>query len=93
MKWDGPAAGRILVAFEKLFGGGRGVRRHPRTNLRHVELEDGALLVEQSPRGAGEWAERARAGRRVAWVVARDGTPLARVNDGEITMLEPNDEG
>ncbi len=88
MKWDGPAAGRILVAFEKLFGGGRGVRRHPRTNLRHVELEDGARLVEQRPRGAGEWAARARPGRRVAWVVGRDGACLARVNDGEITMLE-----
>ena len=87
MQSDGPAAGRILVAFERLFGGGRGVRRFPRTNLRHVELEGGAALVEQNPRGADEWAARARAGRRVAWVV-RDGARLARVVDGEVTMLE-----
>lgn len=84
---DLPDAGRILVAFEKLFGGGRGVGRFPRTGLRHVELEGGAVLVEQNPRKASEWAALARAGRRVAWVM-RDGHYLARVVDGEVTMLE-----
>jgi len=84
---DRPTAGRILVAFEKLFGGGRGVRRFPRTGLRHVELEGGAVLVEQNPRKTSEWAAQARAGRRVAWVM-RDGEYLARVVDGEVVMLD-----
>ena len=46
---DIPAAGVVLVAFEKLFGGGRGVRRFSRSGLRYVELPGGAILVEQNP--------------------------------------------
>lgn len=65
---DAPAPGRVLVAFEKLFGGGRGVRRFARSGLRYVELEGGAVLVEQNPKKQSEWAELARRGRRVAWV-------------------------
>ncbi len=77
----------ILVAFEKLFGGGRGVRRFSRSRLRYVELEGGAVLVEQNPDKPSEWAELARRGRRVAWVM-RDGAYLARVVDGEVTFLQ-----
>ena len=79
--------GRVLVAFEKLFGGGRGVRRFARSGLRYVELGGEAVLVEQNPKKASEWAALARAGRRVAWVL-RDGEYLARVVDGEVTMLD-----
>ena len=86
-KSDNPTAGVILVAFEKLFGGGRGVRRFARSGLRYVELEGGAVLVEQNPTKRSEWAELARAGRRVAWVL-RDGEYLARVVDGEVEMLD-----
>jgi hypothetical protein len=81
------AAGVILVAFEKLFGGGRGVRKFARSGLRHVPLPGDAVLVEQNPKKQSEWAELARAGRRVAWVL-RDGEYLARVVDGEVVMLE-----
>lgn len=81
-----PAAGVILVAFEKLFGGGRGVRRFARSGLRYVELSDSAILIEQNPKKSGEWAARARASRRVAWVM-RDDAYLARVVDGEVTFL------
>lgn len=84
---DVPAAGVILVAFEKLFGGGRGVRRFQRSGLRHVELTNGATLIEQNPKKTSEWAELARQGRRVAWVM-RDGEYLARVVDGEVTFLK-----
>lgn len=84
---DVPAAGVILVAFEKLFGGGRGVRRFPRSGLRHVELPEGATLIEQNPKKSSEWAALARSGRRVAWVM-RDGEYLARVVDGEVTFLK-----
>ncbi|HVF44192.1 MAG TPA: hypothetical protein VM936_14305 [Pyrinomonadaceae bacterium] len=84
---DVPAAGVILVAFEKLFGGGRGVRRFSRSGLRHVELPEGATLIEQNPKKSSEWADLARQGRRVAWVM-RDGEYLARVVDGEVTFLK-----
>ena len=83
---DAPEAGVILVAFEKLFGGGRGVKRFARSGVRYVELEGGAVLVEQNPKKKSEWGELARAGRRVAWVM-RDGAYLARVVDGEVVML------
>jgi hypothetical protein len=81
------SAGVILVAFEKLFGGGRGVRKFARSGLRHVVLPDDAMLVEQNPKKQSEWAELARSGHRVAWVL-RDGEYLARVVDGEVVMLE-----
>jgi hypothetical protein len=77
----------ILVAFEKLFGGGRGVKKFARSGLRHVELPGGAVLIEQNPKKTSEWAELANRGHRVAWVM-RDGGYLARVVDGEVTMLE-----
>lgn len=78
--------GVILVAFEKLFGGGRGVQRFARSGLRYVKLAGGAVLVEQNPKKQTEWAELAQSGRRVAWVL-RDGEYLARVVDGEVVML------
>ncbi|HEY0078353.1 MAG TPA: hypothetical protein VGB73_06875 [Pyrinomonadaceae bacterium] len=84
---DAPSAGQILVAFEKLFGGGRGVQRFSRSGLRHVKLGGGAVLVEQNPRKSSEWAQLAREGRRVSWLL-HDGEYLARVVDGELTMLD-----
>src|SRR2546421_93739 len=66
---------------------GRGVRRFSRSGLRHVELPEGAILVEQNPKKSSEWAELARRGHRVAWVM-RDGAYLARVVDGEVTFLD-----
>jgi hypothetical protein len=81
-----PAAGVILVAFEKLFSGGRGVRRFRQSGLRHVELPHDCVLIEQNPKKSSEWAELSRAGRRVAWVM-RAGHYLARVVDGEVTFL------
>ncbi|HYE16742.1 MAG TPA: hypothetical protein VD968_20045 [Pyrinomonadaceae bacterium] len=83
---DLPEAGVILVAFEKLFGGGRGVKKFSRSGLRYVELGGDSVLVEQNPKKSSEWAELARAGRRVAWLL-RDGEYLARVVDGEVTFL------
>ena len=84
---DALTAGRILVAFEKLFGGGRGVNRYARSGLRYVKLPEGAVLVEQNPRKRSQWAELARSGHRVAWVL-RGGEYLARVVDGEVTLLD-----
>jgi hypothetical protein len=81
------SAGRILVAFEKLFGGGRGVGKFSRSGLRYINLAGGAILVEQNPKKRSEWAKLAGRGRRVAWVM-RDGEYLARVVDGEVVMLD-----
>ena len=83
---DELSAGVILVAFEKLFAGGRGVRKFARSGLRYVPLAGDAVLVEQNPKKKSEWAERARAGQRIAWVM-REGEYLARVVDGEVTPL------
>ncbi len=84
---DELTAGRVLVAFEKLFGGGRGVRRFARSGLRYVLLAGEAILVEQNPQKSSEWAKLARGGHRIAWVM-RDGEYLARVVDGEVVMLD-----
>lgn len=83
---EGLAPGHVLVAFEKLFGGGRGVHRFARSRLRYVELPAGARLIEQNPDKRSEWAELARRGHRVAWAM-REGEYLARVVDGEVVML------
>jgi hypothetical protein len=79
-------AGIILVAFEKLFGGGRGVKKFSRSGLRYVNLTEGAILVEQNPNKSSEWAVLAGKGHHIAWVM-RDGEYLARVVDGEVVML------
>ncbi len=79
--------GRILVAYEKLFGGGRGVKKFARSGLRYVNLAGGAVLVEQNPKKQSEWAQLANSGYRIAWVM-RDGEYLARVVDGEVVMLD-----
>jgi hypothetical protein len=84
---DELSAGRILVAFEKLFGGGRGVRRFARSGLRYVDLGGGALLIEQNPQKRSEWAQLAQQGHKIAWVM-HDGEYLARVVDGEVVMLD-----
>lgn len=81
------SAGRILVAYEKLFGGGRGVRKFARSGLRYVNLPGGAVLVEQNPKKRSEWALLADKGHKIAWVM-RDGEYLARVVDGEVVMLD-----
>ena len=84
---DELSPGVILVAFEKLFGGGRGVKKFARSGLRYGQLPDGAVLIEQNPKKRSEWAELANRGHRIAWVM-RDGQYLARVIDGEVTMLD-----
>jgi hypothetical protein len=80
------SAGRILVAFEKLFGGGRGVKKFARSGVRYVNLPEGAILAEQNLKKPSKWTELAEKGHRVAWVM-RDGEYLARVVDGEVEML------
>lgn len=82
-----PTPGQITVAFEKLFGGGRGVSKFARSNLRYVKLGSDTILIEQNPTKKSDWARLAKEGRRVAWLM-REGEYLARVVDGEVTMLD-----
>ena len=80
------SAGVIQVAFEKLFGGGRGVEKFSSSGVRYVKLEGGAILVEQNPKKKSKWAQLANSGHKVAWVI-RERKYLARVIDGEVLML------
>lgn len=82
-----PSASVIKVAFEKLFGGGRGVEKLARSGLRFVNLGDGVVLIEQNPKRKSKWAQLANEGHKVAWVI-REGKYLARVLDGEVRMLK-----
>lgn len=82
-----PSAGQILVAYEKLFSGGRGVKRLSRSGLRYVDLSEGMILLEQNPKKRSKWAQLANDGHRVAWVMC-DHAYLARVIDGEVLMLD-----
>lgn len=84
-----PTPGQITVAFEKLFGGGRGVEKFARSGLRYVKLGTDTILIEQNPAKKSEWARLAKEGRRIAWVM-REGEYLARVVDGETTRLVDN---
>ena len=78
---------QILVAFEKLFAGGRGVERFSRSGVHYVRLPGGALLIEQNPRKRSPWADLTKSGHRVAWLM-RDGEYLARVVDGQVVILK-----
>jgi hypothetical protein len=81
----------ILAAFEKLFSGGRGVRKFAHSGLRYVKLPGDAVLIEQNPEKGSEWGELTRTGHRVAWAM-REGKYLARVVDGEVEMLITSDD-
>jgi hypothetical protein len=85
-----PSAGVILVAFEKLFGGGRGVKKFAHSGLLYVELGENTVLVEQNPRKKSKWATMVKEDHRVAWVMS-EGKFLARVIDGEVLMLNPQE--
>lgn len=85
---DGLNPRPIAIAFEKLFSGGRGVAKYPHSGLRYVKLDrQGTTLIEQNPAKKSEWAKQARAGKRIAWVM-RNGHYLARVIEGEVTLLD-----
>jgi len=57
----------------------KGLRRYDVGNL---------LFIEQNPRKTTEWAERARKGAKIMWVIdTKFNRYLARVEDGKITRL------
>ncbi len=76
----------VLAAYEKLFSGGKGVRRYSHSGLRYVKLSGDAVLVEQNPRKESKWARMASRGHKVAWAIRGD-EYLARVIDGKVEML------
>jgi hypothetical protein len=82
-----PSADEILAANERLFGTERkNVHRFKTSGVHYIDLPGGLILVEQNPQKDSHWAEQARAGHQVAWVM-RDGTYLARVVDRQVEFL------
>ena len=82
-----PGEAAIKRAFDELFAGGDRVRTFRRSGLRYVDLGDDAILVEQNLAKKSEWAEKARGGAKIAWMM-RDGEYLARVVDGDVTVFD-----
>ncbi len=87
---DFPNKETIQAGFKQLFDeGGEGkVRRFPRSGLRYVTLSGGTTLIEQNPSKQSRWAKQARQGHQIAWLM-KEGHYLARVFDGEVTLLVP----
>ncbi len=47
------------------------------------------MYMKQSMVGDSEWAQKARAGKNIMWIIQIDsGEVLARVEDGEVTRLD-----
>ena len=65
--------------------------RFPRSGLRYVSLSGGTTLIEQNPSKQSRWAQQARQGHQIAWLM-KEGRYLARVFDGEVTLLVPQSD-
>ncbi len=78
------------AAFKQLFGeGGKNmVRRFSCSGLRYINLPGGTVLIEQNPSKRSRWAQMARQGHQIAWLM-KEGCYLARVIDGEVQLLVP----
>ena len=85
---DFPNREAIQAAFKQLFEeGGKGKVRHfSRSGLRYLPLAGGTILIEQNTSKQSRWAEQARQGHQIAWLM-KEGRYLARVLDGEVTLL------
>ena len=85
---DFPNKEAIQTAFKQLFdeGGKVKVRRFSRSGLRYLPLSSGIILIEQNPSKQSRWAQMAREGHQIAWLM-KEGHYLARVLDGEVTLL------
>ena len=79
----------IQSAFKQLFGGEKDKVKHfQRSGLRYVVLSGGTTLIEQNPSKQSRWAQQARQGHQIAWLM-KEGHYLARVIDGEVILLVP----
>ena len=77
----------IQAAFNELFADEKGaVRRFSRSGLRYVTLSGGTTLIEQNPSKRSRWAQQARQGHKIAWLM-KEGRYLARVIDGNVKLL------
>ena len=85
---DFPDRETIEAAFRRLFGeGDEGkIRRFSRSGLRYMALSGGTILIEQNPSKRSRWAQMARQGHQIAWLM-KEGRYLARVVDGEVDLL------
>ena len=87
---DFPDKETIQAAFKQLFGeeGNGKVRRFSRSGLRYVALSGCTTLIEQNPSKQSRWAQQAREGHQIAWLM-KEGRYLARVFDGGVSLLVP----
>ena len=86
---DFPDRETIRVAFNQLFGEEKGkVRCFPRSGLRYLTLSGGTPLIEQNQSKQSRWAQQARQGHQIAWLM-KEGLYIARVFDGEVHLLVP----
>jgi hypothetical protein len=85
---DFPDRETIQAAFKQLFGeGGKGkVKRFSHSGLRYLALPAGTILIEQNQSKQSRWAQMAREGHQIAWLM-KEGRYLARVFDGEVHLL------
>ena len=82
-----PSSEEILAAYEKLFGKDKsGVKQYKKSELHYMELPHDTVLIEQNPQKDSDWAQKAREGQKIAWVM-KDGEYLARVVDGKVDIL------
>ena len=82
-----PSAAEILAAYDRLFSTDKhDVHRFKTSGVHYVDLPHHLILVEQNPQKESHWAEQARAGHTIAWVM-RDGEYLARVVDRTVEFL------
>ena len=52
------------------------------------------LFIEQNPKKKTEWADRARKGAKIMWIIdTKFNRYLVRVEDGKITNLKRSSEG
>lgn len=82
-----PSSEELLAAYEKLFGKNRtGVKHYKKSGVYYVELPHDMVLIEQNAQKDSHWAQKAREGQKIAWVM-KDGEYLARVVQGKVEIL------
>jgi hypothetical protein len=82
-----PSSEEILAAYQKLFGKDRsGVKQYKKSGMHYVELPQDIVLIEQNPEKDSHWAQQAREGQKIAWLM-KDGEYLARVVDGKVDIF------
>jgi hypothetical protein len=79
-----PGEEEIRDAFERLFSG-RPSGQTSKSKLRYVVVRGGYTLLEQNPHKTSPWAQQARDGHQVAWLMPGY---RAVVVDGAVQLMK-----